>query len=102
MKTIIASIALVFAFSAGASTPRHTPQDIELCSLYGQMAYTIMNMRQQGRSMTELMKGEAARSDELIQLMITQAYKYPRFQSERHINQAKADFRNEVEVACLR
>lgn len=69
------------------------------CKELSNTAKDLMEIRQQGYSMSTLM--EAAEGSELAQALVIEAYRQPRYNSERYKKQAVEDFTNSVYLQCL-
>jgi hypothetical protein len=76
--------------------------DDEFCSKVGQLAGLVMEGRQQGVIMSTAMQSASGTTDmaELRRLLIIEAYKSPRYSTDRMKQSAIVDFRNEAELSC--
>jgi len=89
---------LIFAAALLLTPLAHADQSH--CERVGILATSIMEARQSGAPMSELMK--IADGNKLLQLMVVQAYEEPRFSSDRYQQNATNDFRAEWELACYK
>lgn len=88
-------------FCAVFSGPLHAESSSEdPCVTISRLAEKIMENRQAGIAMTDMMK--IADSNELIRQMIIAAYEEPRFSSDKHQRNAVMDFRNQIELVCYK
>jgi len=89
--------ALFFAVAqpalAGAEGEQH------VCESMGELAYMVMELRQEGVPMSQTMQ---ISDSELVKAIIVEAYNYPRFNTQEYKEKAAEDFRNEVEVECYK
>jgi hypothetical protein len=92
MKKLITIAALTIACAtASAST---------ICQTVGKLAYTMMDARQAGLSLTELLAMPSRTP--LGRTILLDAYESPRFHTEEMQERAKVDFRNKWELACVK
>ena len=96
MKKIIAIIAIAL-LSANASAFTH--QQIERCTVMGNLGATIMQARQEGMAMSEMLRRVSG--DPLVTAMAQAAYAEPQFQSYEFQKKAITDFRNQMEKLCF-
>lgn len=96
MKTLI--LAAIIALS-----PAHSFAG-DVCSSLGNIAESIMIKRQQGVKLSEMMKIINSLPvnpiTEVTRFIVIGVYKKPRYLTETFQNQAIANFRNKVELAC--
>ena len=96
LKTTVMT-ALFFAVAqpalAGAEGEQH------VCESMGELAYMVMELRQEGVPMSQTMQ---ISDSELVKAIIVEAYNYPRFNTQEYKEKAAEDFRNEVEVECYK
>ena len=71
--------------------------ETDLCKSLGDLAETVMSLRQQGTEMSSMM---AISEEPFVREMILIAYDQPRFSSAEYQERATRDFRNEVEAGC--
>ena len=93
-----------FAFVA-ALLP--TPILADTCSELGRLAAGVMELRQDGTPVNELIelfsRPEVPRESRvLMRAMILLAYDTPRFSTERIKSEAAADFANKFMIACYK
>lgn len=94
MKTIAASIVLILATTAAYA-------DTEKCSVVGEIAQSIMELRQANMPMSELMSAfDGVEAGELAKIMISDAYSRSSYSTEQVQNRVIAEFRNEWEYLC--
>jgi hypothetical protein len=78
----------------------------EACSTAGATAALIMKMRQNGTSLDDMMKfvrdGADATIKDAVRAITMQAYSKPRFETEMMQRRAIDDFRDYVQLACLK
>lgn len=89
-------LPLVIAFPAAAE---FTEEDIEFCSLLGDLAETIMVRRQEGVAMRELLT--IAGGNELVTLMVRGAYDVPLYRTPAIQEGEVRDFADLWEVGCF-
>lgn len=93
IKHIIGA-ALLVAATAHAETVS------EQCSPVSQLAEKIMRARQSGISLLQLM--EIANGNKIAEALVQDAFKQSRFSSEPFQDRAVQDFRERVEIECVR
>lgn len=101
MKRFI--ICLAFAsFSSVAlaqdTTTEETAETGVNCEQIGELAESIMRNRQQGASMSRMM--QIADGNELVRMIVMEAYNLPRMSVPANQQREIADFRNEIELQC--
>jgi len=69
------------------------------CTIWGELAATIMELRQGGINMGTAMN---ATDNELARMLVIAAYETPRFSTEGYKQQAIEDFANEVMMVCYK
>lgn len=79
-----------------ATTPV-TEAPIDACMTLGNLAETIMENRQAGTSMSQIM---AVAETELMRLLVIEAYNVPRMSVPDNQRREVEDFRNMVEAMC--
>ena len=72
----------------------------EVCNTMNDTAGTIMGNRQDGRSMSDLMK--LANGNKIIEELIIAAYDSPRYRTKAHQTKSVEDFKNEVFLDCIK
>ncbi len=88
---------------------KHKYSDSEwmsICKSISSTAKTIMNRRQNGASMSEMMDGimaadTAAEFKEIIKPFVISAYEKPRFNTPENMLKAEIDFENEAYLTCM-
>ena len=98
MKKLILAAALTLSFTAFAEEPEG-----DVCDQLNLLAESIMNARQSGVEMRELVRifREGEMPDFIIPIVI-QAYEMPRFSVERNKKIAIQDFKNAIYLECIR
>lgn len=100
------TLGLLLATVVITAAPAAAKVDNRVCPQIGQLAKVIMESRQIGVPMSEMMttmieSGEK-RVDELMEQMIKEAYRRPRYHSEVNQQRAAEDFQNELESMCYK
>lgn len=95
MKTIVLSAALILPVANAQANGQ-----IKLCNAISEMAYMVMDKRQMGVPMQELMPH--AGNNSLAQGIILEAYERPRVFGEDNRYIASVQFRNEWAYSCLK
>lgn len=72
----------------------------EICSLRAQIGETIMQLRQAGRPMADLMKGSGG--DPSFEALVVVAYDSPRLQTEEGQQRAVTEFHNAAYSNCYK
>lgn len=76
----------------------------DTCAAFGFMAGNVMEARQNGMDMSEMValanKIEDKDVGQAVKLTIIEAYKRPRFQSDEMIKREIEDFKNAIMVQC--
>jgi hypothetical protein len=91
LKPIILALTLL-------ATPLAAETEDDHCKQLGVMAAKIMESRQVGVPLSNMMS--IAADNELLKAMILSAYQSSRFSTDAYRQEAITDFRNEVEVMC--
>jgi len=99
MKYISFIASLVFASTAAA-------QQVEVCSLLGDLAEKIMVIRQGGMPpglvLSTLVKDDNSETvNQIIVSLVKTAYAQPRYTTEIFQTRSVADFRSDAETTCL-
>ena len=98
MKNLIIAAALTLSLTAFAEEPK-----TDVCDQLNIMAELIMEMRQSGVEMRQLIR--TVQDDEARELtieIIIRAYEKPRFSVEKNKQNAIKDFQNEIYLQCIR
>jgi hypothetical protein len=105
MKKIITSLAAVAALLSGfAALPASAQEDG--CANMGYLAEVIMQQRQSGMTMSDMVARAEASGEEnpqildLTRAIIIDAYSRPQYGSPEYQENAISEFRNAVELAC--
>ena len=97
MTRIITALVVALAVSGQAQA------QIKLdCPIVGKSAENIMEARQLGMAMSELIERAHEQSLTKYKATIMAAYERPRFDGEEYQQKAIDDFRNEMELACYK
>ena len=88
---IIAAIGLTAAIEATADNP---------CEELHQLATTVMQARQNGAAMPEMMR--IASDNPLARAIVQDAYNAPRFSTREYQQRETEDFANTVYAECLK
>jgi hypothetical protein len=95
LKIKISIVSLLF-LSAPVSA------DVEICTEYADLAERIMQIRQDGVPLSEVLSvGSEPEVKELIKTLALIAYKSPRFYGEDAKGIAVSEFSNKVLLQCL-
>jgi len=94
MNTIKATLAAMALWVTPVLAQEEDP-----CIIWGELAATIMELRQGGVNMGTAMN---ATDNELARMLLIAAYETPRFSTEGYKQQAIEDFANEVMMACYK
>lgn len=89
--------------------PKHKYSDSEwmgICKSVSNTARTIMNRRQNGASMSDMMDGvmntdTPMEIKEIIKPFVIAAYEKPRFSTPEYMLKAEVDFENEAYLTCM-
>ncbi len=100
MKFTIALAAILIAGTAHAQKGDRQPSDP--CKNLGQIAWGIMNMRQTGKPLHELIEQASSTKNPLLKEMIIKAYERPSYPDGPGKTQAATEFRNDIEVVCYK
>lgn len=96
MKIFLMALMLLFATAAYAED---SPADI--CEKWAELAGKLMEFRQMGGSMAEIIGKSGMADDSIYRQMVIKAYKTPRFGSEGYRREAVQDFANEIYLGCF-
>lgn len=77
-----------------------TVEEIQNCKRWGEISYTMMEIRQLGTSQTEVLES-LEYPDGFLKAIVTDAYDIPRFSSKSYQIRAAEDFRDQTESICL-
>lgn len=95
---LVGAVSLCLATSAWAEAAAPANQ-AAYCSKFGEVAAGVMRLRQSGAVLSEVMT--IAKGDHNTTSMIKEAFKTPRFNTEKGKTDAEIDFRNEAELMCF-
>lgn len=104
MKKAVIIAALLFASACNADEKMDKKYDatvLKYCELVEKLASMIMQKRQEGVSMSELMTGSLGEG-ELSKILIVEAYQKPRFTTAKNQQAMTVDFANMTAAACYR
>jgi len=91
--TIVAAVIAIMPMAVQA-------QEAIGCALVGDLAEVIMANRQVGARVSEMM--EIADGEPLVEALVLEAYKIPRYSSDEMQMRSVEDFRNDAEALCYR
>lgn len=98
MKRFLISLVSAISFVSTANANN------EFCSTMGDSAQITMTARQSGLAVSAAMSSipvsAGERERKILQFIIIEAYKIPRYSTVGMQNQAIQEFRNSIEVAC--
>jgi len=89
--TIIAAVVAIMPMAVQA-------QNSVVCAIVGDLAEVIMANRQVGVRVSDMM--DIADNDPLVEALVLEAYKIPRYSSDEMQRRSVENFRNEVETIC--
>ena len=98
MKNLIIAAALTLSLTAFAEEA-----ELDVCDELNNLARSVMNARQSGMEMRQLI--EVVRGNEASEIaieIIIRAYETPRFSVEKNKQNAIKDFQNEIYLQCIR
>ncbi len=98
-KNITIAAVLIAGTAYAQKGDRH-PGDP--CKDLGQIAWGIMNMRQTGKPLHELMEQASSTNNPLLKEIIIKAYERPAYPDGPGKTRAETDFRNDIEVVCYK
>lgn len=98
MKTLLKSLVMGAAFVAAVEATAAEP--IEVCESYHGLAEAIMQVRQNGGSMPQMMQITA--DNEVGKLLVREAFDQPRYSTEEVQRRTIENFANDVYAECLR
>lgn len=100
IKATMAAMALwVTPVLVATATPSIAQETKDPCIIWGELAATIMELRQEGVNMGSAM---GVTDNELARMLVIAAYETPRFSTEDYKQQAIQDFANEVMTICYK
>lgn len=99
-KALVAMLASVMACGAVTAAPIKQ-SDIDDCKVFGQMASVIMDLRQMGAKMSDLMKPDTDDAG-LENSLIVEAFSTPQYQTDKGKKQAVHDFENQIFMECAK
>ena len=101
MRKLLIIAAAVFSISnnAAAEEPAGESTPLSICTASSSLARTIMKVRQNGMDLSTAL--EAVSDNEFAKAIVIDAYKKPRYSSEKYQKRAITEFGNENMIACL-
>lgn len=99
------AIALLLACLPLLTCEKAVASDNALCESMSNLAGAIMEGRQAGRDMAEMMKAGSSNDPAIVKLresFIVAAFEEPRYSSEEYQQKATADFKNSVFLQCFK
>lgn len=103
-----ASVLICLLFLAGLWIPSASAGSDEFCSKIGTLAAKVMSARQHGVTLDAMLsvltgaEGIPPASRLAVRQMVLTAYSTPRFSTEGYQARAISDFRDGVQLTCLR
>jgi hypothetical protein len=97
--TNLKTTVMTALFFAVAQPTLAEEKEQNVCESMGELAYMVMELRQEGVPMSQTMQ---ISDSDLVKAIIVEAYDYPRFSTQEYKEKAADDFRNEVEVECYK
>lgn len=95
MKNALLILALL-------ATPVLADDSLEICAEIGKLSETIMEKRQAGVSMAEMMAVAKGEAKELAQTLVIDAYDQPRYQTPDVQRRTIGDFRDKWYLVCVK
>jgi hypothetical protein len=95
---MIKTITMAAALAATLLTTTPVTAEEDVCAELAELARDLMEMRQDGFPLSELMK--IAKGEELLRLLALDAYGVPRFSSKEYQDLAITDFSDKWALAC--
>ncbi len=104
MKKIIFLVGSLIHFLGVSFTYARSEEKLEICKFYESLAEIVMDARQKGVPMSALYAKDYGSKDrnEITRGLIKEAYKIPRFNSEKSKKNAVLDFKNEKFGICIK
>lgn len=99
-RLALVTTVLALAMPGHAAPPGDMP-----CSAFGNLADTIMRKRQDGatlEAMLTIVRPEDSHAALLVRDIVLAAYARPRYRTEDYKARAVLDFRNDVQLECIR
>lgn len=93
MKKILFALLVSLSLAAGAQNAT-----AQRCAKLGELASSVMEARQGGVPFTKMI--ELAEGNKLVEAIVVEAFKIPRYSSEPYQRKAISDFVEKVEVTC--
>lgn len=100
MKIYIALATILIAGAAYAQKGDKPKGDA--CKNLGEIAAGIMNYRQSGKPLHEMMERATSTNNQLLKSIVIEAYERPIFPDAEGRTRTIADFRNDVELVCYK
>ena len=94
LSALLIAGLLLISHSANAEPTRH-----ELCKSISESAEYMMQLRQNGRSMSSMM--DHFQDSEMAKQIVTAAYNEPRYRTDENKKRAKQEFANKVYSECI-
>jgi len=93
------AITAFCALVAGPALAEEPKADDHVCKVLGMVAGSIMENRQMGIPLSDMLEVTPM---PLLRQIVLLAYEKPRYYSDEVVREEIQDFRNEVEVACYK
>ena len=99
MRKVLAALSLGAAFQVHAE-PSTRAERLEACKADSELARTIMDARQAGVRMSDVMDHVAG--DSVSEQIVEMAYARSRYQNDEIRERATVDFENDVYATCIK
>ncbi|MNV74593.1 hypothetical protein D3C71_1678280 [compost metagenome] len=105
LKRCVAAIAAALIFSVGHTAPL-SAEDLEECKGFAKIARSLMNLRQDGVPMSDLMEFAMAQKDPdlqgIFQIYVELVFEYPLYTTPDAKSRAVSEFDSFVYKGCLK
>lgn len=100
MKRLLVSVV---AFCLGGAAAAQSKESIDSCRSYSEAARTVMENRQAGTKMAELMDWAANNKghEEISKYMVIAAYKKPAYRTPENQERTIINFENDMFLECI-
>lgn len=98
MKNVLTTIAVVVATAVPVTAQEGSPEG--LCPLFGDIAQVVMELRQDGMIISDVMAVIPEDTKTFGSLIVIEAYKVPHYSTQEYKDRAVVDFRNVMELLC--
>jgi len=102
-KIVLTALLLSISVQSYATEPNNPDKD---CVIYSDLAYKIMQRRQAGAPMSEMLRiaagdGKHPAVSQVVRAVVIDAYKQTRYSTAEVQEDTAADFRDDVLSACI-